>query len=889
MTPINFHKKEKPLTSLVSMGGGAAGMQFGGAGDKYTYLDDVFSTYAYYGNSTEGHVINNGIDLAGEGGFVWIKKRSGTDNHVATHVPETVLFPNTDGAPSTGNPGFISSFNSNGFTLGGGVSGSNASGETTAAWTWRKAPGFLDVVTYTGNGNTPQAIAHNLGSMPGMVIVKKTSGSGDWMVWHRDLNGGRLELNQDGSAGSGVWGGAEPTSTHFSVAGATATGENGSTYVAYLFAGGASSAATARSVNFDGSSDYLKFEASSSGIAVGTGNFTCEFWVKLNADVTGNDALIDTRTSAMNTTNGFQIYLGSNRAVFGYVDGDMFGGTTKILSVGTWNHVAVVRSASALTTLYVNGCKAGADYLNVRDFSNSEMVVGANSGGATESNVKISNLRLTKGQALYTSSFTPTYEPLTTTSQGAIASNVKILACNNSSVTGGTVVPAVAYTNSATASTDSPFDDPEGYKFGADENKNIIKTGGYIGNGSATGPTVDIGWEPQYLLIKNTVGGATQNWRLLDAMRGLDYDGGADQRLYPSQNGTESASNIINPISRGFKLTTTDASVNGSGESYMYIAVRRPDGDVGKPVVAASKSFAIDYGNGSSTIPAYNSTFPVDYGLEKRYNQTYDWWSSSRITGGTYVRTSSNVVQSGPNTEYCWDSMEGYVAASWANSATIAYMFRRGKGVDVVPYTGDGVQGRSVPHSLGQTPQMIWIKSRTSVTNWATGHIGLNGGTNPWNYYVQLDTTLDQNGSFAGSDNVIWGDGAPSATNFNIGSNSSVNTSGENYVAMLFADENDINDNPISKVGYFDGSDSANPINFGFSPRFFLLKNIDATEYWPVRDTLRGFDKQLAINNANPESTVSGWVTPTASGVTLVGNQLPVNKAGNRYIYYAHA
>ena len=41
---------------------------------KKTYMDDVFSTFLYTGNAT-ARSINNGIDLSGEGGMVWLKHR----------------------------------------------------------------------------------------------------------------------------------------------------------------------------------------------------------------------------------------------------------------------------------------------------------------------------------------------------------------------------------------------------------------------------------------------------------------------------------------------------------------------------------------------------------------------------------------------------------------------------------------------------------------------------------------------------------------------------------------------------------------------------------------------------------------------------------------------
>ena len=98
-------------------------------------------------------------------------------------------------------------------------------------------------------------------------------------------------------------------------------------------------------------------------------------------------------------------------------------------------------------------------------------------------NGKISNFRITTNQVLYTSNFKPSTTPLTTTSQGATASIVKLLCCNSSSVTGATVTPGTITTEgSPTASSSSPFADPESSKFGENEDQNIIKTGKYIGH-----------------------------------------------------------------------------------------------------------------------------------------------------------------------------------------------------------------------------------------------------------------------------------------------------------------------------------------------------------------------------------------------------------------------
>ena len=71
---------------------------------------------------------------------------------------------------------------------------------------------------------------------------------------------------------------------------------------------------------------------------------------------------------------------------------------------------------------------------------------------------KLSNVRITVGQALYTSNFTPPTTTLTTTSQGAIASNVKLLCCQSSSATTATVTPGTLTTSGNAAAVNvSPF------------------------------------------------------------------------------------------------------------------------------------------------------------------------------------------------------------------------------------------------------------------------------------------------------------------------------------------------------------------------------------------------------------------------------------------------
>ena len=232
---------------LLSTFGAASARSFGGIGAVAAGagldVDEVFSTFVYDGSSS-AQTINNGIDLSGEGGLVWIKERSssGSDNHLTDTVRgiKNPLNSDSTAAENTyyaNNNQGITAFNNNGFTVASG-SNFNDNGDTAVSWTFRKALKFFDVVTYTGTGSA-QNISHSLGSVPGMILVKKRNGTVSWNVFHRSLGATKvLFLNTTDSSitQSSRWNNTAPTSTQFTVGTAGGTNDSGDTYVAYLFA-----------------------------------------------------------------------------------------------------------------------------------------------------------------------------------------------------------------------------------------------------------------------------------------------------------------------------------------------------------------------------------------------------------------------------------------------------------------------------------------------------------------------------------------------------------------------------------------------------------------------------------------------------------------------------
>jgi len=215
-----------------------------GAKGEATYVDDVFSTFLYDGNGSTQNIVNS-IDLSGEGGLVWSKWRSGyytSRNHVLfdTERGRTAYLASDNSSAQVTSYTNAITYNSNGFTWNQQFpSNMNFGSEKFASWTFRKAPGFFDVVTYTGNGTAGRTVSHNLGSVPGMIIVKSLTNSFDWQVYHRskgNTHGGTLNEAYAFADSATYWNDTSPTSAQFTVGDGNGVNYNNEPYVAYLFA-----------------------------------------------------------------------------------------------------------------------------------------------------------------------------------------------------------------------------------------------------------------------------------------------------------------------------------------------------------------------------------------------------------------------------------------------------------------------------------------------------------------------------------------------------------------------------------------------------------------------------------------------------------------------------
>lgn len=112
-----------------------------------------------------------------------------------------------------------------------------------------------------------------------------------------------------------------------------------------------------------------------------------------------------------------------------------------------------------------------------------------------------------------------------------------------------------------------------GYLFGHDATASgVIQCGQYTGNGSTTGPIINLGWEPQFVMIKNA--SSTGNWVMMDTARGMAS--GADAILLANSATAETSADYITPSGTGFQIVSSNADVNTNPLAYLYLAIRRP-------------------------------------------------------------------------------------------------------------------------------------------------------------------------------------------------------------------------------------------------------------------------------------------------------------------------
>ncbi len=168
--------------------------------------------------------------------------------------------------------------------------------------------------------------------------------------------------------------------------------------------------------------DSIGVTSTNAAFALGTGDFTIECWVN-PTNTTYSQGFFHINTAVNSTVNGYGVGI-TAAGLVQYYGASTFTNTNVTVTSGLWYHIALVRSSGTLR-IYINGVSpsTGGSISDSQNLGNSVCYIGlfyATTGFCMTGYV--SNFRVTKGGALYTSSFTPSTTPLTTTvSSGTVS------------------------------------------------------------------------------------------------------------------------------------------------------------------------------------------------------------------------------------------------------------------------------------------------------------------------------------------------------------------------------------------------------------------------------------------------------------------------------------
>jgi len=606
----------------------------GNGADATLYVDDVFSTWLYTGNNST-QTITKGTDLAGKGGLVWLKPRAiavgshalfdsnrGTNNYIASQ--------STNAQSAVSGP----TFTSTGFILNGSWNGSP---ETYVSWTFRKAAKFFDVVTYTGTGSA-RTIAHSLGVAPGMIIVKRTDVSANWMVYSNGLTSAayRMTLNSTSPQSSDptVWNSTAPTSSVFSVGTDGTVNASGNTYVAYLFAHDTSSTGIIQcgsfttnvggtgAVNLGWEPQYLMYKRTDT-----TENWqvfdTMRGFVSGPAVDTSDDALLIPNTSAAESTQsrgrptatGFDAWTGFGTAPYIYM--------------------AIRRPNKPPTTgtqVYLPRLVTEAMFNNTVDLGlTTDLIISR--GNVTLPNQVIDFDRL-RGMSNY----------LLTTSTAAEGTGAGgTFGAGQTSVTWG------AITSASSSTIDWLFKRAPGF----------FDEVCYTGTGVARTVAHNLTVVPELMIVKsrsNPFGWSVYNISLGNA-----------SAIYLNSTAAAGASiewNSTTPTSTVFSISNA-VSVNGSGNTYVAYLFA---------TLAGISKVGSYTGNGTGQAIACGFSAGARFVLIKRTNSTGDWYtfdSARGLTSGSspYLLLNSTAAEvTGNNGVY--QSTGGFTLGATASTTT---------------------------------------------------------------------------------------------------------------------------------------------------------------------------------------------------------------------------
>ncbi len=420
--------------------------------------------------------------------------------------------------------------------------------------------------------------------------------------------------------------------------------------------------------------------------------------------------------------------------------------------------------------------------------------------------------------------------------------------------------------------------------FGTDRNEAIIKCGSYTGGGSSD-VFVDLGFEPQWVMVKSSSQSST-NWTLADYVRGIP-SGYNDASLKPNASDAEQSYDFMRLNATGFTLNNLYSDTNNTGQTYIYVAIRRPN----KPPAAATEVFDLQSAASDTSGSLSSSTvfgdLLIDFNNPGTGNIYKYWYSRLSIS---YLATG---IGSEVNTVSFFNGERnfGFLQTSfWGSSAFINYTLRRAPGfMDIVCYTGTGsavgnTGQQNISHNLQAVPELIIVKGRQFSSDFTVYNATSGPGTN---------MRLNRDNADI-SDIYCWDNTTPTSSVFRVGAalGGDTNNNGQLFIAWLFASVDG-----ISKIGSYTGTGAAVDVDCGFTggARFVMIKRTDVAGQWLYWDTIRGIgtgNEDAYTMDGDPGNAYSGndWLDPLTAGFTVTATAPnDLNAVGGTFIFIAIA
>ena len=410
----------------------------------------------------------------------------------------------------------------------------------------------------------------------------------------------------------------------------------------------------------------------------------------------------------------------------------------------------------------------------------------------------------------------------------------------------------------------------------------IVQCGSFTAGSNGTG-TVNLGWEPQYMVVKRSDSSTSGAWLVLDSMRGFTVsDTYGTKVLVPNMSAAEGSAYPpipLGPTATGFKMQSGTV-----GSTYTYLSIRRPN----KPPTSGTQVYNAIARTGTGAAATVTGVgFTPD--LVRVGNRTvgggiYDQPVIDRLRGENWFMRFDDTTQesTGITITFLLDGIStGSTNATLNGTSYIDHYFRRAPGfMDIVCDTGTGA-AHTISHSLGSVPQMMIRKARSTTTQWEVWHSAL----------AATEKLVLNSSAAKATDAAAWNSTLPTATQFTVGTGANVNANAATFVTYLFATLAG-----ISKVGSYNGNGGTQTIPCGFTTgsRFILIKRIDNTGDWFVWDTARGItpttDPHLSLNTVEIEVTTDDSIDQDASGFVVNQNAATnINALGGNYLFLAIA